>query len=113
MYINYIVFRVCVCVDPWLPEDINQGKAEYLFFVLGGLMMLNFLVYLAVARAYTYRPPPLDLEPTASGTTKGDIRTPTLDIDPDLAKWENGAYYHDIIVDDHNDYNDDIIDTKM
>jgi hypothetical protein len=42
-------------VDPWIPDDINHGKAEYLFFVLGGLMMANFFVYIFVARAYKYR----------------------------------------------------------
>ncbi|CAL1528966.1 unnamed protein product [Lymnaea stagnalis] len=41
--------------DPWFPDDINNGKAEYVFFVFGGLMVLFFLGYLPAAYAYKYQ----------------------------------------------------------
>ncbi|XP_067670794.1 solute carrier family 15 member 4-like [Haliotis asinina] len=40
--------------DPWLPDDINNGKAEYWFFLLGGMMFVNFIGFIFVARRYTY-----------------------------------------------------------
>jgi hypothetical protein len=42
-------------LDPWFPDDINLGKAEYLFFLLGGIMLLNFVVYIPVAMRYKYK----------------------------------------------------------
>ncbi|XP_059157142.1 solute carrier family 15 member 4-like [Physella acuta] len=41
--------------DPWFPDDINNGKAEYVFFVFGGLMVLFFLGYLPAAYTYKYQ----------------------------------------------------------
>ncbi|BFZ02960.1 hypothetical protein BsWGS_05999 [Bradybaena similaris] len=40
---------------PWFPDDINDGKAEYIFFVFGGLMILFFLGYLPLSIWYKYR----------------------------------------------------------
>lgn len=36
---------------------MNDGKTEYLFFMLAGLMALNTLVFIVVARAYKYKEP--------------------------------------------------------
>ncbi|RUS83662.1 hypothetical protein EGW08_008568 [Elysia chlorotica] len=41
--------------DPWFPDEINDGKVENLFFLLGTLMILFFLGYLPVAYRYEYR----------------------------------------------------------
>ena len=42
--------------EDWYPEkDPNKGHFEYFFFLLGGLMMLNFLVFLYVASSYKYK----------------------------------------------------------
>lgn len=41
--------------DPWFPNEINDGHAEYLFYLLSGLMGLFFLGYLMAARLYKYR----------------------------------------------------------
>ncbi|KAK3089417.1 hypothetical protein FSP39_003469 [Pinctada imbricata] len=41
--------------NSWFPDDINKGKTEYLFFLLGGLMVLDFIVFVFVARSYKYR----------------------------------------------------------
>ena len=40
--------------DEWFPNEINFGHAEYFLFLLAGLMFLDFLIFLLVARRYTY-----------------------------------------------------------
>lgn len=40
--------------DSWFPNDINQGKTEYLFFMLAILMFLNFVLFIYVASYYKY-----------------------------------------------------------
>ncbi|XP_046366557.1 solute carrier family 15 member 4-like isoform X2 [Haliotis rufescens] len=52
------IVEAATTADPWFPDDINNGKAEYLFFLLGGLMLVNFFGFLLVARWYKYLPPP-------------------------------------------------------
>lgn len=41
-------------LDPWLPDDINDGKLEYFFFLLAGLMALNFIIFVPVSKSYSY-----------------------------------------------------------
>ena len=41
--------------DPWFPDDINDGKAEFVFFLFGGLMVCFFIGYLPVAGWYRYQ----------------------------------------------------------
>ena len=38
----------------WYPDKnyVNQGKLAYYFFLLAGLMFLNFILYIFVARGY-------------------------------------------------------------
>ncbi|XP_062590552.1 solute carrier family 15 member 3-like [Saccostrea cucullata] len=43
--------------DAWFPEEMNDGKTEYLFFMLAGLMAANTLVFIIVAYFYKYREP--------------------------------------------------------
>ncbi|XP_060066618.1 solute carrier family 15 member 4-like [Ylistrum balloti] len=58
---NYVSTLILVIVkaastgDPWFPDEINEGKAEYLFFLIGGLMVVNFLVFLIIAKLYKTR----------------------------------------------------------
>ncbi|KAH9504087.1 hypothetical protein Btru_067696 [Bulinus truncatus] len=58
---NYIstaiiaIIEVATEDDPWFPSEINNGKAEYLFFVFGGLMIVFFLGYLPAAYTYKYK----------------------------------------------------------
>ena len=58
---NYLANLLIVIVtsggnDDWYPEkDPNKGHLEYFFFLLGGLMMLNFLVFMYVASSYEYK----------------------------------------------------------
>ena len=42
-------------IDPWFPDEINDGHAEYLYYLLSALMGLFFLLYLMVAKMYKYR----------------------------------------------------------
>ena len=47
---------VAVVNSDWYPEkDPNQGYMEYFFFLLSGLMMLNFLLFLYIASSYKYK----------------------------------------------------------
>ena len=40
----------------WYPsKDPNQGHMEYFFFLLFGLMLINFGVFLYVASSYKYK----------------------------------------------------------
>lgn len=41
--------------DPWFEDEINNAHVEYYFFLLGGLMFLDFLLFLVIARFYRYR----------------------------------------------------------
>lgn len=41
--------------DSWFPDEINKGKTEYLFFMLGILMFVDFIIFVFVAKAYKYR----------------------------------------------------------
>lgn len=38
--------------DEWYPDEINTGHLDYYFFLVGGLMMLNTLVYFIIAYRY-------------------------------------------------------------
>ncbi|XP_052070570.1 solute carrier family 15 member 4-like [Mytilus californianus] len=41
--------------DSWFPDEINDGKTEYLFFLLGILMLIDFVIFAIVAYFYKYR----------------------------------------------------------
>ncbi|XP_064595615.1 solute carrier family 15 member 4-like isoform X2 [Liolophura sinensis] len=40
---------------PWFPDEINTGNVEYFFFLLGGLMFVDFLIFLGIAKCYKYK----------------------------------------------------------
>ena len=49
-------FLVAVVNSDWYPEkDPNQGHMEYFFFMMSGLMTLNFLLFLLIASSYKYK----------------------------------------------------------
>jgi peptide/histidine transporter 3/4 len=41
--------------DSWFPKEMNKGKAEYLLFLLGILMFVDFVIFIFVAKRYTYK----------------------------------------------------------
>ena len=61
---NYLANLLVVIVrsasnKDWYPEkDPNQGHLEGFFFVLAGLMLVNFVAFLFVAPSYKYKPLP-------------------------------------------------------
>eukprot|EP00057_Strongylocentrotus_purpuratus_P016036 XP_011670510.1 PREDICTED: solute carrier family 15 member 4 [Strongylocentrotus purpuratus] len=40
--------------DTWFPDEINNGYLEYFYFLLAGMMLLDFAVFLVIARHYKY-----------------------------------------------------------
>lgn len=58
---NYVATLLVVIVrsasnNKWYPsEDPNTGELENFFFLLAGLMMLNFVVFLLIASSYKYK----------------------------------------------------------
>ncbi|XP_022792580.1 solute carrier family 15 member 4-like [Stylophora pistillata] len=43
----------------WYPQDLNAGKLENYFFFLAGVMFVNFLLFVFLARKYKYIESPL------------------------------------------------------
>ena len=43
------------CDDGWLAEDLNRGKLDYFYFVIGFVGAVNFFVFLACAKWYRYK----------------------------------------------------------
>ncbi|KAG7597537.1 MFS transporter superfamily [Arabidopsis suecica] len=39
----------------WLPEDLNKGRLEYFYFLVAGIMTLNFAYFLLVSHWYRYK----------------------------------------------------------
>lgn len=64
----------------WLPDDPNNGRLELFFFLLAGLMVVNFFIYLFLATCYTYVKPTTyfefddDDEPPASAELNNSPR---------------------------------------
>jgi len=40
--------------DPWLPNDLNYGHLDWYSFLLAAMCLLNFLVFLVLAKYYEY-----------------------------------------------------------
>uniref|UniRef100_A0A0B7A4N4 Uncharacterized protein n=1 Tax=Arion vulgaris TaxID=1028688 RepID=A0A0B7A4N4_9EUPU len=60
--------------DPWFPDEINNGKVEYVFFVFGGLMVLFFLGYLPISIWYKYQEFITNKEAQTKIEPKEDVR---------------------------------------
>jgi hypothetical protein len=39
----------------WLPEDLNKGRLEYLYYMITALGILNFRYFLVCAKCYRYK----------------------------------------------------------
>ncbi|ERN00369.1 hypothetical protein AMTR_s00104p00113760 [Amborella trichopoda] len=46
----------------WLADDINKGRLDCFYWLLSGLSLVNFAVYLWCAAWFKPRPPPQDME---------------------------------------------------
>nr|WIW76701.1 putative anion transporter of NRT1/PTR family [Suaeda altissima] len=40
---------------PWIADNLNRGRLDYFYWLLAGLSVLNFLVYLLFAKWYVYK----------------------------------------------------------
>ncbi|XP_078366305.1 solute carrier family 15 member 4-like isoform X2 [Oculina patagonica] len=73
---NYVANLLVVIVraasnNDWYPEnDPNQGHLEYFFFLLAGLMLVNFVVFLYVASSYKYKAAPKRTEEIFKDTSQ-------------------------------------------
>ena len=41
--------------SPWITNDLNDGHLEYYFFLIGGIMIVLFGMFLVFAKGYTYK----------------------------------------------------------
>uniref|UniRef100_A0A7N0RHH7 Uncharacterized protein n=1 Tax=Kalanchoe fedtschenkoi TaxID=63787 RepID=A0A7N0RHH7_KALFE len=39
----------------WLPEDLNQGRLDYFYFMIAGLGAVNVVYFLVCAKWYKYK----------------------------------------------------------
>lgn len=54
-FLSSALTNIVYHVDPkWYPEDPNKGHLENYFFLLSGLMFVNFLIFMIVAYNYKY-----------------------------------------------------------
>ncbi|VDI80092.1 solute carrier family 15 (peptide/histidine transporter), member 3/4 [Mytilus galloprovincialis] len=60
-YVAELILEIVVALtgsnppDSWFPDEINDGKTEYLFFLLGILMLIDFVLFVIIAYFYKYR----------------------------------------------------------
>ncbi|CAI9112328.1 OLC1v1012765C1 [Oldenlandia corymbosa var. corymbosa] len=41
--------------ESWLAEDLNKGRLDYFYYLLGGLQLLNLMYFLVCAKWYKYK----------------------------------------------------------
>ncbi|XP_067664863.1 solute carrier family 15 member 4-like [Haliotis asinina] len=69
---NYIGTGVLAAVnaatqnDPWLSDDLNTCHAEYLYFLMGGMLVVVTVIFGAVSLFYRYTPTRDDKEETTN-----------------------------------------------
>ena len=76
---NYVASALVVIVraasnNNWYPsKDPSEGHMEYFFFLLSGLMLINFVVFLYIASSYKYKAVTKRTKETANDLDKGQI----------------------------------------
>jgi peptide/histidine transporter 3/4 len=53
--------------NPWLPKDLNHGHLDYFLLLCAGLMLVNTLLFVAVANKYEYKVGPCRCHPPPRG----------------------------------------------
>ncbi|VVA25433.1 PREDICTED: NRT1/ PTR FAMILY [Prunus dulcis] len=48
----------------WIPDNLNRGHLDYFYWLLAALSIINFFVYLWIAKWYTYKKAQKDLKTT-------------------------------------------------
>lgn len=65
--------------NKWYPsENPNEGTMECYFFLLAGLMIVNFVIFLYVASRYKYRTAPKESEKTANDREEDQLDEPEV-----------------------------------
>ena len=49
-----MIFVDCTLGTPWLPNEINNGRLEWFSFLLAGVLLVNLVVFVLIARSYHY-----------------------------------------------------------
>ncbi|XP_010676154.2 protein NRT1/ PTR FAMILY 6.3 [Beta vulgaris subsp. vulgaris] len=50
-----VVHNITGDKHPWIADNLNQGRLDYFYWLLAGLSVVNFLVYLVFAKWYIYK----------------------------------------------------------
>jgi len=66
-----IIVRAASNSDWYPSEDPNHGHMEYFYFLLSGLMVINFVVFLYIASSYKYKTVPKRTKETAKDLDTG------------------------------------------
>ena len=61
-----IIVRAASNSDWYPSDDLNQGHMEYFYFLLAGLMLINFVVFSYIASSYKYKTVPKRTKETAA-----------------------------------------------
>lgn len=65
--------------NKWYPsENPNEGTMECYFFLLAGLMIVNFVIFVYVASRYKYRTAPKESEKTANDREEDQLDEPEV-----------------------------------
>eukprot|EP00326_Haptolina_ericina_P010001 CAMPEP_0181214884 /NCGR_PEP_ID=MMETSP1096-20121128/25706_1 /TAXON_ID=156174 ORGANISM="Chrysochromulina ericina, Strain CCMP281" /NCGR_SAMPLE_ID=MMETSP1096 /ASSEMBLY_ACC=CAM_ASM_000453 /LENGTH=192 /DNA_ID=CAMNT_0023306679 /DNA_START=249 /DNA_END=827 /DNA_ORIENTATION=+ len=59
-------------MQSWIPNNLNDGKLDYVFFVLAALMALNIMIFKFVSSTFDYRTTLID--PVEQDRRSGDER---------------------------------------
>ncbi|XP_074359018.1 protein NRT1/ PTR FAMILY 2.7-like [Apium graveolens] len=53
-YSSAVVIGLIRRATDWLPDDINEGRADYVYWIMSGIGMVNFAYYLICAKFFNY-----------------------------------------------------------
>ncbi|KAL8090528.1 hypothetical protein AgCh_039833 [Apium graveolens] len=53
-YSSAVVIGLIRGATDWLPDDINEGRADYVYWIMSGIGMVNFAYYLIRAKFFYY-----------------------------------------------------------
>lgn len=54
-YSSAVVIGLVRRSTEWLPDDINKGRADYVYWIMAGIGVVNFAYYLICAKFFNYR----------------------------------------------------------
>ncbi|XP_059640867.1 protein NRT1/ PTR FAMILY 2.11-like [Cornus florida] len=54
-YLSSLLVSIVHQTTDWLPEDLNKGRLDYFYYLVGGLEALNLVYFLVCAKWYKYK----------------------------------------------------------